>query len=65
MNYKDQLINTGMYDVGSYTRVNVDNSYRAGVEISAIYKVIKSLSLNGFSIKSKQNRFFYRIHRQL
>ena len=33
-------------DVGSYTRVNVDNSYRAGVEISAIYKVIKSLSLN-------------------
>ena len=56
MNYKDQLINTGMVnDVGSYTRVNVDNSYRAGVEISAIYKVIKSLSLNG-SVAVSQNK---------
>ena len=56
MNYKDQLINTGMVnDVGSYTRVNVDNSYRAGLEISAIYKVIKSLSLNG-SVALSQNK---------
>jgi iron complex outermembrane receptor protein len=56
MNYKDQLINTGMVnDVGSYTRVNVDNSYRAGIEISAIYRVIKSLSLNG-TVALSQNK---------
>jgi iron complex outermembrane recepter protein len=34
MNYKDQLILTGQInDVGAYTRVNVPNSYRAGVEL--------------------------------
>ncbi len=47
MNYKDQLINTGkINDVGSYTRVNVDNSYRAGIEISALYRVIFNSSKN-------------------
>ncbi|MDG1842254.1 MAG: TonB-dependent receptor [Crocinitomicaceae bacterium] len=56
MNYIDQLINTGkINDVGSYTRVNVDNSYRAGIEISAMYRVIKSLSLNG-SVALSQNK---------
>ncbi len=34
MLYKDQLILTGQVnDVGAYTRVNVPNSYRAGVEL--------------------------------
>jgi iron complex outermembrane receptor protein len=34
MLYKDQLILTGQInDVGAYTRVNVPNSYRAGVEL--------------------------------
>ncbi|MBX2845286.1 MAG: TonB-dependent receptor [Saprospiraceae bacterium] len=36
MDYKDQLAVTGgVNDVGAYTRVNVDDSYRAGVELEA------------------------------
>jgi len=34
MLYKDQLVQTGMInDVGAYTRINVPNSYRAGIEL--------------------------------
>jgi iron complex outermembrane receptor protein len=34
MKYKDQLVLTGkINDVGSYTRTNIDNSYRAGIEL--------------------------------
>lgn len=34
MLYKDQLVQTGMInDVGAYTRINVPNSYRMGVEL--------------------------------
>ncbi|HEU4576392.1 MAG TPA: outer membrane beta-barrel protein, partial [Chitinophagaceae bacterium] len=34
MNYKDQLVLTGkINDVGAYTRSNIDNSYRLGVEL--------------------------------
>lgn len=34
MLYKDQLVQTGKYnDVGAYTRVNVPNSYRLGIEL--------------------------------
>ena len=36
MLYKDQLVLTGkINDVGSYTRINAPNSYRAGTEIQA------------------------------
>ena len=36
MLYKDQLVLTGkINDVGSYTRINVPNSYRAGIELQA------------------------------
>lgn len=36
MLYKDQLVLTGeINDVGGYTRINVPNSYRAGVELQA------------------------------
>jgi len=39
MNYKDQLVLTGeLDDVGDAIRQNVDNSYRAGIEIQAGYK---------------------------
>ncbi len=39
MNYKNQLALTGgINDVGAYTRVNVDKSYRAGIEFSAGYQ---------------------------
>ncbi len=45
MNYINQLVLTGkVNDVGAYTRVNVPNSYRAGIELEAGYKICKSLS---------------------
>lgn len=38
MLYKDQLVVTGMInDVGAYTRINVPNSYRAGIELQGGY----------------------------
>ncbi|MCC9165950.1 TonB-dependent receptor [Pontibacter harenae] len=42
MNYKNQLVLTGQInDVGGYTRTNIDNSYRQGVELAG------ALSLGG------------------
>jgi len=47
MDYTNQLILTGeINDVGSYTRTNAKQSYRAGIELSATYKIISSLRLN-------------------
>ncbi len=38
MRYKNQLVLTGMInDVGAYTRINVPNSYRAGIELQGGY----------------------------
>lgn len=38
MSYKSQLVLTGQInDVGAYTRTNVDNSYRMGIELQASY----------------------------
>lgn len=38
MKYKDQLILTGkINDVGAYTRINIPNSYRAGIELQGKY----------------------------
>lgn len=48
MNYTDQLILTGkVNDVGSYIRTNVENSYRAGIELEAGYMFLKNLSVSG------------------
>ncbi|HVG42186.1 MAG TPA: TonB-dependent receptor, partial [Chitinophagaceae bacterium] len=45
MKYKDQLVLTGkINDVGAYTRTNVSNSYRAGVELTASANVLSWLS---------------------
>ncbi len=47
MNYVNQLVLTGkVNDVGAYTRVNVPESYRAGVELEVGYKICKSLSFS-------------------
>ena len=47
MQYKNQLVLTGkINDVGAYTRVNVPNSYRAGVELQAGYKLSEWLNLS-------------------
>ena len=47
MQYKDQLVLTGkINDIGAYTRVNVPNSYRAGIELQAGVKLSEWLNLN-------------------
>jgi len=47
MNYKDQLVLTGeINDVGGAVMVNVDKSYRRGVELSAATKLTKEFSWN-------------------
>jgi len=47
MDYKDHLVPTGqLNDVGAYTRVNVDQSHRAGIESIITYKPIDRLSFN-------------------
>ncbi len=44
MDYKDQLITTGQInDVGAYNRVNVPNSYRTGIELTAGLQLVKNL----------------------
>jgi iron complex outermembrane receptor protein len=47
MEYRDQLVLTGeINDVGAYNRTNVDNSYRAGIELQAGVKILKNLDWN-------------------
>nr|WP_320118451.1 TonB-dependent receptor [uncultured Marinifilum sp.] len=48
MNYKDQLVLTGeINDVGSAVMMNVDKSYRAGIELSAATNITKCFSWKG------------------
>ena len=48
MKYKDQLTLTGaVNDVGNYTRTNVDDSYRNGLELTASCEITKKLTVNG------------------
>jgi len=48
MFYKDQLVLTGMVnDVGAYTRTNVPNSYRLGIELQGSYVFNKWLNASG------------------
>jgi len=47
MDYKDQLILTGeINDVGAYTRVNVPESYRTGVEAEFSWNILNWLQWN-------------------
>ena len=47
MNYKDQLVLTGeINDVGAPIMVNVDNSFRTGIELQAGVQIVKSLQWN-------------------
>lgn len=56
MMYNNQLVLTGQInDVGGYTRTNVDNSYRAGIELDAGYKLLKNLSVAG-NLTLSQNK---------
>ena len=48
MQYKDQLILTGkINDVGNYTRQNVKNSFRRGLEAEFSYDASKFLVVSG------------------
>lgn len=47
MLYKDQLVLSGkINDVGAYTRVNAENSYRMGLELQGSYVFTKWLNIN-------------------
>jgi len=47
MLYKDQLVLTGaINDVGSYTRINIPHSYRAGIELQGGYTFNNWLNAN-------------------
>ncbi|NOT52269.1 MAG: TonB-dependent receptor [Chitinophagaceae bacterium] len=48
MNYKDQLVLTGkINDVGAYTRTNMLESYRAGIEMQGGYRFKKWFNASG------------------
>ena len=48
MKYKDQLVLTGkINDVGAYTRTNIDNSYRLGVELQSSSVITSWLKVSG------------------
>jgi iron complex outermembrane receptor protein len=56
MMYQNQLVLTGQInDVGGYTRTNAEDSYRAGIELDAGYKVLKNLSIAG-NLTLSQNK---------
>jgi iron complex outermembrane recepter protein len=56
MGYKDQLVPTGrLNDVGAYTRVNVDDSHRLGIETSFSLTPVKKLDVQ-FNATLSDNR---------
>lgn len=56
MRYKDQLVLTGkINDVGAYTRTNVPNSYRTGIELQTTGILAPWLTLSG-TVAFAQNR---------
>ena len=56
MDYKNQLVLTGQInDVGAYTRTNIANSYRTGIEIEANYKLSDKMNWNG-NMTMSQNK---------
>ncbi len=56
MKYKNQLVLTGkINDVGAYTRTNIPNSYRMGIELQAYGRITKWLTLGG-NISFSENK---------
>jgi iron complex outermembrane receptor protein len=54
MYYQDQLVLTGQInDVGGYTRTNVDQSYRAGLELDFAYQLNEQWRLQGATTLSQ------------
>jgi len=61
MNYKDQLVLTGaLNDVGSPIFTNSGNSYRYGIEIESVIKLINKLTFQpNITLSQNKNRDFY------
>lgn len=61
MNYKDQLVLTGaLNDVGSPIFTNSGNSYRYGIEIESVFKLINKLTFQpNITLSQNKNRDFY------
>jgi iron complex outermembrane receptor protein len=61
MNYKDQLVLTGaLNDVGSPIFTNSGNSYRYGIEIESVIKLINKLTFHpNITLSQNKNRDFY------
>ena len=56
MLYDNQLVLTGeINDVGGYTRTNVEDSYRAGIELEGGYKITDKIGVTG-DVMISQNR---------
>lgn len=56
MLYNNQLVLTGeINDVGGYTRTNVKDSYRAGIELDGGYQIIKQLGISA-NLSLSQNK---------
>jgi iron complex outermembrane receptor protein len=54
MDYKDQLVLTGkINDVGAYTRTNIPNSYRLGIELQGGYAFSKAVQVSANLALSK------------
>ncbi len=54
MLYRDQLVATGaLNDVGSVVRMNIEDSYRAGLEIQTAYEFNANFSLGAFATFSQ------------
>ncbi len=60
MIYKDQLVLTGkLNDVGNYTRINVPNSYRLGIELQGGYIFNKWMNATAnFTLSSNKIKSF-------
>ena len=60
MHYEDQLVLTGkINDVGAYTRTNIPQSYRAGLELVASAKITSWLNAAGnFSVSKNKVKDF-------
>ncbi len=47
MSYRDQLaLNGDINQDGEFTRINIDNSYRAGIELGGLYRPIQAFQVN-------------------
>jgi iron complex outermembrane receptor protein len=56
MNYKDQLVLTGeLNDVGAPLRINVDKSFRRGIELSGYWNVLTNLRFDA-NLTLSQNK---------